>query len=148
MESAPKQSKPILTSINDQSPLVGEENQTLECNTTCHAKPDVVLYIWVWYVWIRLWQFATTLSFAYKLGWAICAQLLTWFVSSPQKSLKEKCEMGGGSSSANFKLNCPISSWTMEPLSTGPPVKIWPIPLVPLWCAGFYFSFDLKVLFY
>jgi hypothetical protein len=44
MESAPKQSKakPILTSINDQSPLVGEENQTLECNTTCHAKLDVV----------------------------------------------------------------------------------------------------------
>jgi hypothetical protein len=82
------------------------------------------------------------------LGWAICAQLLTWFVSSPQKSLRENCEKGGGSSSANFKLNCPISSWIMEPLSTGPPVKIWPIQLIPLWCTSFYFSLDLKLLFY
>jgi hypothetical protein len=40
MESAPeaKQAYPHI----HQSPLVGEENQTLECNTTCHAKPDVV----------------------------------------------------------------------------------------------------------
>jgi hypothetical protein len=131
-----------------QSLLVGEENQTLECNTTCHAKPDMSS-VYEYSMFESVFDNLQPLCLlAYKLGWAICAQLLTWFVSSPQKSLREKCKKGGRSSSANFKLNCPISSWIMEPLSPGPLVKIWPIQLIPLWCAGFYFSLDLRVLFY
>lgn len=115
-----------------RSPLMGEENQTLECNTTCHAKSDVVC----------IYEYGMFESVFDNLQ-PLCLLLTNWdeqFVHNywlglflvPKKVLREKCKKGGGSSSANFKLICAISSWIMEPLSTGPPIKIWPIQLIPL----------------